>query len=70
LDAPIEVCRQRDVDGHYALADSGEIPVFPGVSTPYEPPANPDLVLHTDRQSVNECVEAILSLLAQRGVFH
>jgi bifunctional enzyme CysN/CysC len=70
LDAPIEVCRQRDVDGYYALADSGDIAVFPGVSTAYEPPAAPDLVLHTDRQSVNECVDAILNLLEQRRVFH
>jgi adenylylsulfate kinase len=51
------------------LADSGQIPVFPGVSTPYEPPVKPDLVLHTDRQPVNECVDAILNLLEQRSVF-
>jgi bifunctional enzyme CysN/CysC len=68
LDAPVEVCRQRDVDGHYRLADTGEIAMFPGVSAPYEAPSNPDLVLHTARQSIDECVDAILALLEQRGV--
>jgi bifunctional enzyme CysN/CysC len=67
LDAPLEVCRQRDVDGHYRLAESGEITMFPGVSAPYDVPAEPDLVLHTDRQSVAECVEAIVQLIEQRG---
>jgi adenylylsulfate kinase len=43
--------------------------MFPGVSAPYEAPPSPDLVLHTDRQSVAECVDAILELLEQRGVF-
>jgi len=70
LDAPLEVCRQRDADGHYKLADSGEIATFPGVSSPYEPPANPDLTLATDKLSVETCVEQILALLERRSVFH
>jgi bifunctional enzyme CysN/CysC len=45
LSAPVEVCRQRDTDGHYSQADQGEIANFPGVSAAYEAPANPDLVL-------------------------
>ncbi|MGE0759982.1 MAG: adenylyl-sulfate kinase, partial [Pirellulaceae bacterium] len=69
LHAPLDVCRQRDVDGHYRLADTGEIAMFPGISAPYDPPASPDLVLHTDQQSVSECVEAIMALLEQQGVF-
>jgi bifunctional enzyme CysN/CysC len=69
LTAPLEVCRQRDADGHYELADAGEIGMFPGVSTPYEPPTAPDLVLHTDQKSVEQCVEAIVQLLEQRGLF-
>ena len=67
LSAPIEVCRQRDSEGHYELADSGEMALFPGVSSPYEPPAQPDLVLETDKRPVEECVEAILALLERRG---
>jgi bifunctional enzyme CysN/CysC len=68
LDAPIEVCRQRDGDGHYKLADSGEIAMFPGVSAPYEAPATPDLVLHTDRTAVNDCVDAVVEMLTQREI--
>jgi bifunctional enzyme CysN/CysC len=68
LEAPLEVCRQRDVDGHYRLADAGEIAMFPGVSAPYEIPTEPDLILHTDRQSVAECVSAVVKLLEQRSV--
>jgi bifunctional enzyme CysN/CysC len=68
LDAPLEVCRQRDTEGHYQLAESGEIASFPGVSAPYEPPAAADLVLHTDRTSVPACVDAVLQLLTQRGI--
>ena len=68
LSAPVEVCRQRDTDGHYPLADSGELPNFPGVSSLYEQPAAPDLVLPTHELPVNECVDAILKLLEERGL--
>ena len=68
LNAPLEVCRQRDAEGHYKLADSGDLALFPGVSSPYEPPAAPDLVLPTDKLPVEQCVERILALLASRGV--
>jgi bifunctional enzyme CysN/CysC len=67
--APLEVCRQRDPHGQYALADRGEIALFPGVSSPYELPSQPDLVLRTDELSVDECVERVVQLLRQRGVF-
>ena len=68
LDCPLDVCRQRDTDGHYKLADSGEIANFPGISAPYEPPVAPDLVLKTDRLNVDECAAQLLSLLNARGV--
>jgi bifunctional enzyme CysN/CysC len=68
LSAPLEVCRQRDTDGHYKLADSGEMALFPGVSSPYEPPAQPDLVLETAKLPVDQCVEKILALLESCGV--
>ncbi|MGR8950218.1 MAG: sulfate adenylyltransferase subunit CysN [Gammaproteobacteria bacterium] len=68
LSAPIEICRQRDTDGHYELADAGEIANFPGVSAPYEPPTKPDLVLATHELSIKECVEQLISLLERRGV--
>lgn len=68
LSAPLEVCRQRDTDGHYKLADKGEMALFPGVTAPYEPPANPDLVLPTDKLAVGQCVERILALLEAKRV--
>ena len=68
LSAPVEVCRTRDTDGHYAQADRGEIANFPGVSAAYEPPANPDLVLPTHEWPVAKCVDAVISLLDSRGI--
>jgi bifunctional enzyme CysN/CysC len=68
LAAPLEVCRSRDTDGHYALADSGAIANFPGISAPYEPPASPDLVLPTHEWPVAKCVDAVVALLETRGV--
>jgi bifunctional enzyme CysN/CysC len=68
LAAPVEVCRQRDVDGHYKLADQGEMTNFPGVSATYEPPAQPDLVLPTHEWNVSKCVDEIIRVLENRGV--
>ncbi len=68
LSAPLEVCRARDTDGHYKLADSGEMPLFPGVSSPYEPPVSPDLFLATDKLPVDQCVDRIIELLTSRGI--
>ena len=68
LDAPIDVCRQRDQEGLYGAADAGDIADFPGVSSPYEPPVDVDLVLATDKLTVDQCVEQILKLLEQRKI--
>ncbi|MFM7519040.1 MAG: sulfate adenylyltransferase subunit CysN [Planctomycetota bacterium] len=67
LSAPLDVCRQRDTDGHYARADAGELGGFPGVSAPWEPPADPDLVLPTHHWPVAKCVDALVALLDARG---
>jgi adenylylsulfate kinase len=65
---PLEVCEQRDVKGHYKKARAGEIKEFTGVSSPYEEPVHPDLVLTTDTMSIDECVEAVVGLLKQRNI--
>lgn len=65
VNAPIEVCRQRDPKGLYARADRGEIAEFTGVSAPYEPPAHPEITLRTDQESVEICVARILDYLAR-----
>ena len=64
--ASVEVCEQRDVKGLYAKARSGEIKEFTGVSDPYEPPQNPELVLETERQSPEESAKQILVYLEER----
>jgi adenylylsulfate kinase len=65
---PIEVCEQRDVKGLYKKARAGEIANFTGVSAPYEAPGNPDLVLDTDKQSLEESVDKVMDLLLKAGV--
>jgi adenylyl-sulfate kinase len=62
--APLATCAQRDPKGLYAKALAGEIPHFTGVSDPYEPPLAPELVLHTEDQSVDESVHQVLGWLA------
>ena len=51
-----EVCRQRDVKGLYKLVDEGKIKGFTGVDDPYEEPENPDLVVETNKEPVEESV--------------
>jgi len=68
LDAPLEVRRARDTDGVYALADSGEIGVFPGVNAPYDAPESPDLYVDTATNNVESCVEQLIELLRARKV--
>ncbi len=68
VDAPLEECRMRDVKGLYARADRGEIPNFTGVSDPYEPPANPEVHVHTDQESPQESAQHVIDYLQQRGL--
>ena len=68
-DAPLEVCESRDVKGLYKKARSGEIKAFTGISSPYEPPENPELVVDTGRLSLDECADKVMNLLRSRGVF-
>ena len=62
---PLEVCRERDVKGLYKLVDEGKIQHFTGVDDPYEEPENPDLVIETNKQTIEESVAAILAKLVQ-----
>jgi adenylylsulfate kinase len=67
VDAPLEVCAERDVKGLYKKAYSGEIPQFTGVSDPYEPPAAPDLVLKTDEEEPHESAQKVIEKLEFYG---
>jgi adenylyl-sulfate kinase len=63
VDAPLEVCAQRDVKGLYAKALAGEIDNFTGVSDPYEPPESPEIVLRTADESPQESAARVVSYL-------
>ncbi len=67
VDASIETCESRDVKGLYAKARAGEIPEFTGISAPYEAPERPELVLDTNRQSVEESVGRLIGHLEEKG---
>jgi len=67
VNAPIEVCEQRDVKGLYAKARAGEIKGFTGIDDPYEPPVQPDVECRTNLESVEESVEKVLRALAGAG---
>jgi adenylylsulfate kinase len=64
--ASVEVCEERDTKGLYKKARAGEIKEFTGVSDPYEPPQNPELVLDTENQSPDESAAQIISFLEER----
>ena len=63
VDAPLEVCADRDVKGLYKKAFAGEIEQFTGVSDPYEPPNAPDLVLKTDEEGPEESAQKVIEKL-------
>jgi adenylylsulfate kinase len=64
---PLEVCRERDVKGLYKLVDEGKIKNFTGIDDPYEEPLNPELVVETDKETVDESVNRILAKLVELG---
>src|SRR5436190_14671853 len=64
---PLEVCRQRDVKGLYKLVDEGKIKNFTGVDDPYEEPVHPELIVETDKETVEESVARIFARLTQLG---
>lgn len=64
---PIDVCRQRDVKGLYKLVDEGKIKGFTGVDDPYEEPEHPELVIETDKETIEESLERIFAKLVELG---
>ncbi len=63
VSTPLEVCEQRDTKGFYAMARTGEIADFTGISAPYEAPEHPDLAIDTSQVSLDEAVTAVLTLI-------
>jgi adenylylsulfate kinase len=67
VDAPLEVCAERDVKGLYEKAFAGEIPQFTGVSDPYEAPAAPELHIKTDEEEPKESAARVIVHLEELG---
>ena len=61
VNAPLSVCEKRDVKGLYKKARAKLIPEFTGISSPYEPPVKPELELHTDSESREDCLNKLVA---------
>jgi adenylyl-sulfate kinase len=66
-EAPIEVLAERDVKGLYKKALKGELKNFTGVDDAYEPPLNPEVIIHSDRETVEESADQVLTKLVELG---
>jgi adenylylsulfate kinase len=62
---PLAVCEQRDPKGLYRKARQGQIPDFTGISSPYEAPEKPELLIDSHQSSLEECVTAVLALCGE-----
>jgi len=67
-DCPLDACERRDVKGLYRRARQGEIKDFTGISSPYEPPPAPELVVDTYHLSLDDSVAKVMGLLRERGI--
>ena len=63
--ASLEECARRDVKGLYKKVQNGEIGQFTGISDPYEEPENPEIVVNTELQSPEECVNTIMNYISR-----
>jgi adenylylsulfate kinase len=64
----LQTCEARDVKGLYAKARAGVIKNYTGISSPYEEPESPEIVVYTDAQTLDESVETILSYLRDHSL--
>ena len=67
VECPLEVCAERDVKGLYTKAFAGEIENFTGVSDPYEPPQNPEIVCHTAEETPERSAAKVIDYLEKHG---
>ena len=68
VDTPLDICEQRDIKGMYAKARKGDLKNFTGIDDPYEPPLQPDLILHTTIHTPEENARLILNFLEDKGL--
>ena len=70
VDCPLAVCEQRDPKGLYRRARQGQIAEFTGITSPYEPPLTPELVLLTAEQDLETCAHRVVAFLLEHGFLH
>jgi len=63
---PLEVCESRDVKGLYKKARQGLIKEFTGIDAPYEEPENPEIIVETDKESIQESTDKIIKYLLEK----
>ena len=68
VNAPLSVVEERDTKGLYRRARAGELKNFTGVSDPYEEPSNPEVIVHTGEESIEESAGKVLLFLEERGL--
>ena len=68
VDTPLDICEARDPKGLYKLARAGKLPNLTGIGSPYEPPAQPELVLAAGREPPDVLAGEVLTALRQRGI--
>jgi adenylylsulfate kinase len=64
----LEKCEERDTKGLYKKARAGQIPEFTGVSSPYEAPDKPELIVDTGNRSISDCVEQVVQYMQAQGI--
>lgn len=67
--AALDICEKRDVKGLYKKAREGLISNYTGISSPYEEPINPELIVNTGEKLLDDCVIQVINILKSRGVF-
>lgn len=70
IDCPLEVCESRDPKGIYKKARAGEIKHFTGIDSPYEEPINPEITVSTHLNTLEECVDKLMSYLEEEGLWN
>ena len=68
VNCPIQVCENRDPKGLYRKARNGEIPEFTGISSPYEVPDHPEIIIETNEMTIDESVKKIMKFLKQKEI--
>jgi adenylylsulfate kinase len=68
--ASLEICESRDVKGMYKRARAGEIKNYTGIKSPYEVPSNPELVINTESESLEESVAKVIDFLKSKEIIN